>query len=67
MGVSSTEFGTTAWGGAMEYCRDYEPDGTDTSNADTPPHYAAIRIHKNVSTGGSPDNSVIGNNIFITF
>lgn len=67
MGMSSSEFGVTAWGGAMEYCRDYEPDGTDTSNADMPPHYAAIRIHKNVSTGGSPDNSVIGNNVFITF
>ena len=65
VGLSAQEYGVTAWGGPIEYCRDYDPTGT--SGANTPPHYAAIRIHANVSAGIAPDSAVPGNNIVLTF
>jgi len=65
VGLSAQEYGITAWGGAIEYCRDYDPTGTGTPDA--PPHYAAIRINANVSAGLGPDHAVPGNNIVLTF
>lgn len=65
IGLSSAEYGTTAWGGKVEYCRDY--DATSSGSADSSPHYGAIRINKNVSTAANPDSSVSGNNIILTF
>jgi len=65
VGLAAQEYGITAWGGAIEYCRDYDPTGTGTPDA--PPHYAAIRIHANVSAGLAPDGAVPGNNIVLTF
>ena len=67
MGLSATEYANTAWGGSIEYCRDYEPLATGVGSADTPPHYAALRVNEDMSKGISPDNAVIGNNVFITF
>lgn len=69
LGLSKAEFGSTAFGGKIEYCRDFDP--TDTA-ADTPPHYGALRINATPAVAGSltgqnPDSAVIGNNIFITF
>lgn len=65
IGLSTAEYSTTAWGGAIQYCRDYDPTGT--SGANVAPHYGAIRINKNVSQGIAPDAAVIGNNIILTF
>jgi len=65
VGLSSQEFGKTAWGGTIEYCRDYDPMGTKTANA--PPHFAAVRINASVSLGLTPDAAVPGNNIVLTF
>lgn len=65
IGLSAAEYGTTAWNGRVEYCRDY--DATGSGSADASPHYGAIRINKNVSTAASPDTSVSSNNIILTF
>lgn len=64
IGLSPEEFGRTAWGGAIQYCRDYDPNGT--SGANNPPHYGALRINKNVSTGAAP-SATPGDNIVLTF
>jgi len=64
IGLSASEFGTTAWGGAIQYCRDYDPTAAKAANA--APHYAAIRILASVSSGSAPDNAVVGNNIVLT-
>lgn len=63
--ISSIQYGKTEWGGAVEFCRDYDPLGSKTPDA--PPHKAALRINANVSLGIAPDPSVPGNNIFLTF
>ncbi|MQA40769.1 type II secretion system protein [Rugamonas aquatica] len=65
IGLSKEEYGTTAWGGAIEYCRDYDADGSKAANA--APHYAALRINRNVSAGDRPDAGVVGNNLLLTF
>ncbi len=65
VGLSAQEYGVTAWGGSVEYCRDYDPMASGAPNA--PPHFAAIRILANVSGGGAPDAAVPGNNIVLTF
>lgn len=63
--LSAVEFGSTAWGGAVEFCRDYDPTGTKTPDAS--PHSAALRIRSNVSSGSAPDPTVSGNNLVLTF
>lgn len=63
--LSAVEFGSTAWGGAVEFCRDYDPTGSKV--ADAPPHSAAIRIRASVSSGSAPDPAVPGNNLVLTF
>lgn len=65
IGLAAQEFGTTAWGGAIQYCRDYDP--TASKAADAPPHFAAIRINATVTSGIAPDGAVPGNNIVLTF
>lgn len=65
VGLSRQEHGTTAWGGRIEYCRDYDAVGSKT--ADAPPHFAALRIHRSVSQGLAPDPVVVGNNLLLTF
>ena len=64
IGLAAQEYGVTAWGGPIQYCRDYDPTGTKAANA--APHYGAIRILSDVSAGGSPDGSVAGNNVLLT-
>lgn len=61
LGLSAAEFGVTAWGGAIEYCRDYDPTGA--SGANTPPHYAALRVNRDVSSGSAPDGATAANNL----
>lgn len=65
VGLAREEYGLTAWGGKIEYCRDYDALGTSAANA--PPHSAAVRMLANVSGGGAPDAAVAGNNVIITF
>jgi prepilin-type N-terminal cleavage/methylation domain-containing protein len=66
IGLSTAELGKTAWGGTVEYCRDYDPAGTGAANS--PPHFAALRINKNVSAGGAPDAILPANgNIVLSF
>jgi prepilin-type N-terminal cleavage/methylation domain-containing protein len=64
LGLGQSEYSSTAWGGRIEYCRDYDPT---YAGALTPPHYAALRIHQSVSTASNPDATVIGNNVIISF
>lgn len=64
VGLGQAEYGVTAWGGRVEYCRDYDPV---YAGAGVAPHYAALRINAGVTSGLAPDNSVAGNNVFITF
>lgn len=64
IGLARDEFGTTAWGGRIEYCRDYDPTASQAENA--PPHNAAIRINATVSGGAAPDAAVPGNNVVLT-
>lgn len=65
LGLQAGEYGTTAWGGRIEYCRDYDPVGT--SGANTAPHNGALRINRNVSAAGNPDTTTASNNIFLSF
>lgn len=65
IGLAVQEFGMTAWGGAVQYCRDYDPTSTKVANA--APHYAAIRINATATSGIAPDGGVPGNNIVLTF
>ena len=65
IGLAAQEFGKTAWGGAVQYCRDYDPTGTKVANAT--PHFAALRIHATVTSGIAPDGAVPGNNIVLTY
>lgn len=62
--LSIGEYGTTKWGGVIEFCRDYDPTGTKAPDAT--PHFAAIRINKDVTRGIAPDPAVIGNNVIMT-
>lgn len=67
LGLTQAQYGTTAWGAQLEYCRDYDPA---LRGAGTSPHYAAFRFHKSVSTGSVPDTTMAltsVNNVFIAF
>lgn len=63
LGMDKTEHGVTAWGGLIGYCRDFDPAGTSTHNA--PPHYGALRIHRNTSSLVAP--TVLTDAVIITF
>lgn len=65
IGLSTSEYATTTWGGAIQFCRDYDPTGSKGANAS--PHFAALRINSNVSLGIDPDPTVLGNNVVLTF
>lgn len=66
IGLSKEEFGSTAWGGSIEYCQDYDPSATGTASAGIPPHYSALRINKNL-TAAAPPTGVIASDLVITF
>lgn len=63
IGLAAAEYGRTAWGGIVQYCRDYDPSVTA---ANTPPHFSAIRINADVTSAAAP-SVVPGNNIVLTF
>lgn len=58
-GLNKSTYGTTAWGGRIEYCRDYDPIN---SGKNALPHSAAIRFNRNVTSGPAP---AVGQNIII--
>lgn len=66
---ASVEYGRTAWGAAIEYCRDYDP--SLTSGYGVAPHYAAIRVLRYLSEGFPPEDPRAGgdpfNNIVLSF
>lgn len=64
IGLDPAEYGVTAWGGAIQYCQDYDPTATGTGTANTPPHYAAIRINSSLSSAAAPSGV---NDVIITF
>lgn len=64
LGLDAAEHGRTVGGGRIEYCPDYDPDGS--GGADTPPHFAALRIHRSVSTVATPDGADAVNNAFLS-
>lgn len=64
VGLTKSEYGVTAWGGAIQYCRDYDPSGS--LGAGTPPHYAAIRVNRGLSTAAGP-TATPGDNIVLSF
>lgn len=65
LGVAPEEYGVTAWGGAIEYCRDYDADASGLPNK--PPHYAALRVNRSLSLGVVPDPALPAANIVLTF
>ncbi len=66
IGMDSAEFGVTAWGGPVEYCQDYERDAVGPANAGQAPHYAALRINRNLSSAAAP-SGVEAANVVVTF
>lgn len=56
--------GQTAWGAAIEYCRDYDPAGT--SPYGVAPHFAALRVNRSLSFNLGPDADP-ANNAVISF
>ncbi len=69
IGLGQSEFGTTAWGGPIEFCRDFVLDGTAEN---TPPHNGALRVNASVSLGSAADATVNStaaqnNNLYLTF
>lgn len=60
-GLNKSTYGRTAWGGPIEYCRDFDPIN---SGKNALPHSAALRFNRNVTAGPSP---VTGQNIIIAF
>jgi prepilin-type N-terminal cleavage/methylation domain-containing protein len=64
LSLPQNEFGVTPWGGRIQYCRDYDPLGTNGANAE--PHYGALRIRASVSLGLAP-TGVAANDLVITF
>lgn len=67
LSLNKVEYATTSWGGRIEYCRDYEPAATGSGTGDTAPHFGALRVNRDISSGLAPDSSTPGNNIFVTF
>lgn len=66
LGLDSAEFGVTAWGGPVDYCRDFEPTAVNTSTANTSPHYSALRFNRNLSAA-SASSGVFANDVVVTF
>lgn len=63
IGLDGEEYGTTAWGADIQYCRDYRATGVASTDS---PFFAALRIHKNLSDNLSP-TSLEDDNTVITF
>ncbi len=64
LAIPKAQYGVTPWGGAIQYCRDYDPLGTNGANAE--PHYGALRLRASVSLGLAPTGA-IGTDMVVTF
>lgn len=62
LGLDGDEFGVTAWGGGLQYCRDYNLTGAPAPAGG--PYYAALRFNKDLSAGVAP---TANNNAVVTF
>ncbi|MBF6615617.1 MAG: type II secretion system protein [Candidimonas sp.] len=67
IGLDRTEFGVTAWGGPVAYCRDFEPAAVDAANAGKAPHYAALRFSRNVSMAADTALPLENDDVIVTF
>lgn len=65
IGLGREEFGVTAFGGVVEYCRDFSPLSIGTGDEGTLPHNAAIRILRDVSSGNNP-SGLAANNVVLS-
>ena len=54
IGLNKDEYSKTAWGGQIAYCRDYVSNTASAPNE--PPHFAAIRIHRQTWQTGAPSS-----------
>lgn len=63
IGLNKNEYGKTAWGGNIEYCRDYKPGGGGAEGQ--PPFFAALRFNKELKKNSHP--SAATNNVIVTF
>lgn len=61
IGLDKREYGKTAWGKKIEYCRDYKPSGLGGK----PPFYAALRVNRDMVY--DPSDSDQTKNIIVTF
>lgn len=65
IGISQVEDTRTAWGGPIYYCQDYDPSGT--SGRSVAPHYAALLVHKSISTPQALDLAAPSENLIVSF
>ena len=63
LGMDKSEQGVTAWGGVIDFCRDYDPALSGTHNS--PPHYGALRMNRDATSAVAP--TVLSNAVIITF
>lgn len=54
VGLDPAVNGKTAWGGDIQYCPDYDALAPAPWTPNSPPHFAALRLSTNPSTGSSP-------------
>lgn len=64
LALPQAQYGATPWGGVIQYCRDYDPLGTNGANAE--PHYGALRLRASVSLG-QPPTGLPASDMVITF
>ncbi len=62
LGLLKEEFSRTAWAGAIEYCRDFDPAGSSPEGE--APQNAAIRINRAATQGSAP--GAAGTNLIFT-
>jgi hypothetical protein len=65
VGLDPVEYGQTAWGGPVEFCRHYVDPSNPPATNNTSPFFGAIRINPDLSSGAAPSNS--SNNVVLTF
>jgi len=59
-----TSYGSTLFGGAIQFCADFDQSATDATNADKAPHRGALRVNRFITRGNAPASSNTDNIIF---
>lgn len=62
IGLAKNQYAETVFGGAIEYCRDYDPSANGEG---TVPHSAALRVKRAISDGNDPSSP--SENVVVTF